>query len=159
MDDSSNLTPYAELGPIRRSTSSEAQQQNLAEIKKLVAHLGLRYRPSTQTDLEAHAALLALLVVDVAGVDHRDLAEAIKAHVRQSPFMPKACELIELADRARANREYAERPRLPPLEYTPPPEPEPFVPCTAEEADAIMREYGLKANPVTDPGHFVDRQA
>lgn len=113
----------------------------------MIGQLGLRYRPSAQADLEAHAALLALLATDVADIDPRDLDVAIRLHAKQSPFMPKACELIELADTARAEREFAARPKLPAIEYKPP-EAEPFIPCTAEQAAEIMREFGLKANPL-----------
>ena len=103
-------------------------------------------------DLEAHAGQLAFLAVDLADIDPRDLDVAIRQHVRQSVFMPKACELIELADNARAEREFLERPIVPAVEYAKRPEPEPLVPCTAEQAAEIMREFGLKSNPLTE-GH------
>jgi hypothetical protein len=171
MDDNSNLTAFEELGPTRPSIYSDKQTQNLAQIKRLVAHLGLRYRPSAQADLEAHAALLALLVTDLADIDHRDLDVAILQHVRRSPFMPKASELIELADDARLERQRAEwiatHPSLPAPEYVQPAPPEPVVPCTPEEARAICEEFGLGQNPLIGvkigtradgtTEHFVDR--
>jgi hypothetical protein len=154
MDDSSDLTAFEELGPTRRSTCGDRQTQSLrpsAETRRLISELGLRYRPSVQADLEAHAAQLALLAKDVAEVDYRDLSDAIAKHVRQSPFLPKACELLQLADDARLNREWKERTAEQaylPSPVTVRPEPEPFVPCTPEEAEAILKEFGLKANPL-----------
>ncbi len=152
MDDSSNQpTAYEELGPVRPSTCGAEPRRNSppsAEIQLLIADLGLRYQPSAQADLEAHAGQLAFLAVDLADIDPRDLDVAIRNHVRQSPFMPKACELIELADNARAEREFRERPIRPAIEYQREEiRPEPIIPCTAEQAAEIMREFGLKSNP------------
>lgn len=150
MDDSNNLSPYEELGPIRPSTCFDKPKPSSppAAIKTLIAQLGLRYRPSAQADLEAHAGLLALLARDVADLDPRDLDEAIQKHVRRSPFMPKACELIELADTARANREYRSALRPFALIAQHEEEKEELVPCTPEQAEEILREFGLKANPL-----------
>jgi hypothetical protein len=58
--------------------------------------LGLRFRPSVQADLEAHAATLALLTRDVAHLNPDILERACSQWVQQSRFMPKAAELIDL---------------------------------------------------------------
>lgn len=158
MDDSSYSPAYEELGPTRRLTCSAEPRPNSqpsAAIQNLIGQLGLRYRPSVQADLEAHAGTLALLACDVADLDPRDLDEAIRRHVKRSPFMPKACELIGLAEDARRNREYRCSPAVRAIDFQNPPPPSPIIPCTAEQADEIMREFGLKANPATDPGQFV----
>lgn len=63
----------------------------------MIAELGLRYRPSAQADLAEHAASLALLASDVADIPPDYLDRAIKEHVRKSHFMPKASELVALA--------------------------------------------------------------
>jgi len=148
MDD---LTPYEDLGPTHRSTCGGKPTPRLqpsAITRRIISELGLRYRPSAQADLEAHAALISLLAVDVAEVDPRDLDVAVRKHVARCPFMPKASELLELADEARCNREFAERPPLPAIEYQPhvrevePPEP----PCTPEAAAKIMAEYGISSD-------------
>ena len=149
-----NGTPYGELGPTRQSKcdGEPRQKSPLAETQILIADLGLRYRPSAQADLEAHARLLGLLACDVAEIDPRDLDVAIRLHAKQSPFMPKACELIELADDARAERQMAERiaehQYLPAPEYVHPAPPEPVIPCTPEQARAICEEFGLGQNPL-----------
>lgn len=146
MDDSNQLTPYEEIGPTRRSTCSDEPSGSLkpsAAIQHLIAQIGLRYRPSNLTDLEAHTAMLALLACDVADIDPRDLDVAIRQHVKHSPFMPKACELIELANAAVIDRYWRENPKQEAIEYQPPPEPEPIIPCTPEEAAAIMQEFGI----------------
>jgi hypothetical protein len=66
-------------------------------VKRLVSELGFRYRPSAQADLEAHGATLALLAVDVTDIPPALLGRAIEEWARKSRFMPKAAELIELA--------------------------------------------------------------
>jgi len=63
----------------------------------LIGELGLRYRPASQADLESHAAALALLASDVADVPPDYLARAIAKHVVESPYLPKACDLIRIA--------------------------------------------------------------
>jgi hypothetical protein len=141
----------ADRGQTQTSICSTKQTENLpsAETRRLVAELGLRYRPSAQADLAAHAAATALLARDVADIDPHYLEQAITEHVSKSPFMPKACELISLAGTAQASAEYwlrfSQRATSGPL----PPEPkEEVTPCTPEEADAILKEFGLKANPL-----------
>lgn len=68
-------------------------------IKRLVAELGLRYRPSAQADLEEHAATLALLARDLADIPPQYLEKAIAVWVSQKPWLPKASELVEIAKR------------------------------------------------------------
>lgn len=68
-----------------------------AAIRNLVARLGLRYRPSGQADLEAHAGTIALLCEDLADMPPDLLDRAIRMHALKSHFMPKASELIALA--------------------------------------------------------------
>jgi len=64
---------------------------------KIIAELGLRYRPSLHADLEAYAHTLRLLTQDVADVDPGALGWACREWVRTKPFLPKANELIALA--------------------------------------------------------------
>lgn len=103
MDDNPT-TAYEELGPTRRSTFSgqpgRGQTTVPKAIHRMVGELGLRYRPSAQADLEAHAASIALLALDLADVPPHLLEQAIAKHVRTSHFMPKASELIALAQQA-----------------------------------------------------------
>lgn len=68
-----------------------------AATGRVIAELGLRYRPSVQADLEAHAEALRLLSEDVADVPANYLEAAARKWVRESKFMPKASELIEMA--------------------------------------------------------------
>ena len=67
---------------------------------RMIGELGLRYRPSAQADLEAHAAAIALLARDVADIPPAYLRQAIDQWVRRSPFMPKASDLVSLAQQA-----------------------------------------------------------
>jgi hypothetical protein len=113
---------------------------------RLIGELGLRYRPAAQADLEAHAAAIALLARDLADIPAKYLEIAIRRHVLQSPFMPKAAELAALAQEAIKE----DRP-LGPYTGPRPWEPEPFdesTRCTPEAADAIMKEFGLRRNPL-----------
>lgn len=66
-------------------------------IGRIIGELGLRYRPSAQADLEAHAEALRLLAEDVHDVPPHLLEDAAKRWVRDSRFMPKASELVQLA--------------------------------------------------------------
>lgn len=66
-------------------------------IKKLISELGLRYRPTSQADLEAHAHALALLCSDLADMPANLLARAIAKHVMESPYLPKASDLVKIA--------------------------------------------------------------
>jgi hypothetical protein len=68
-----------------------------AKTERLIGELGLRYRPSAQEDLEAHAATLGFLTTDVSDIPPDILEQAIAQHVRTSHFMPKASELIAIA--------------------------------------------------------------
>jgi len=99
MDDSYKPTAFEDLGPTQRLTSTDraspASQPSNA-TKTLVGELGLRYRPSAQADLEAHAAKLALLVRDMATMPPHLLRQAVDRWVVQSEFMPTAAELIRL---------------------------------------------------------------
>lgn len=96
---------YEDLGPTRHSICSDRQSQRSetpnipAAIRKLVAELGLRYRPSAQADLEAHAGQLAFLARDLATQPIEPLREAVAEHIRTNRFMPKAAELIETVRR------------------------------------------------------------
>lgn len=88
---------YEDIGPTRRSTSSV--QRVPPKIARIVGELGLRYRPSAQADLEAHAASLALLSRDLADVDPVRLESAADHWARTEKFMPKAAELRSLVSR------------------------------------------------------------
>ena len=64
---------------------------------RIVSELGLRYRPSNAADLEAHAHALRLLAEDVSDVPPDYLERAAKEWARKSPYLPKASDLIGLA--------------------------------------------------------------
>ncbi len=68
-----------------------------AAVGRIIGELGLRFRPSAQADLEAHALAIKLLTEDVADVPAHLLEAAAKRWVREQRFMPKAAELIALA--------------------------------------------------------------
>jgi len=90
------------LVPIPRSTCGETRNVTSppkvpAGIRKLISELGFRYRPTSQTDLEAHAARLALLAADLADCPQSLLDRAIREWAAKSPYMPKASDLISLA--------------------------------------------------------------
>ncbi len=67
-------------------------------IRALISKLGLRFRPSASTDLEAHAATLALLASDIAraGITPADLDFAIDELALTTRFLPKPVEIIDL---------------------------------------------------------------
>jgi hypothetical protein len=92
---------FAVAGQTRHLTCSEPLKPNLpqkipARIKEIIATIGLRYRPSESSDLEAHAGKLALLAVDCADLPPHILEAAGKKWASTSPWLPKASDLIAL---------------------------------------------------------------
>ena len=75
-----------------------------AKIRGLIGRLGLRYHPANSADLNSHQAMLSLLSEDLAHIDPDALARAIDRHVATSPYMPKAADLIRLAQSLTAPR-------------------------------------------------------
>lgn len=88
---------YEDIGPTRRSTFSEPRVP--PKIGRIIGELGLRYRPSGQADLEAHAATLALLAKDVSDIDPDKLERAAAHWAKTERFMPRASELRSLVSR------------------------------------------------------------
>lgn len=88
----------AESDETRSSTSSEPPRGRAIPraILNLIGKVGLRYEPSVKSDLEAHAARVALLAEDLADAEPWKLQQAIAQWVRAKPFLPKASELIEI---------------------------------------------------------------
>ncbi len=66
-------------------------------MKRIILELGLRYRPASADQLEAHQAKLAALMTDLADLPPAMLERAAGHWVRQSAFMPKASDLVMLA--------------------------------------------------------------
>jgi hypothetical protein len=97
---------YSELGPAIPSSrdivpSSMKRPDN--RLLKAVMELGLRYRPLGAADQEAHTAQVALLAKDLAGVDPDKLTRAAQEYARTERFMPKACDLLAIINRAKSN--------------------------------------------------------
>lgn len=90
------LVPVAS-GETRSSTSSEQPRRRTVprQIANLIGKVGLRFEPSVKSDLEAHAARVALLAEDLADADPNQLAIAIQQWAMAKPYMPKASDLIE----------------------------------------------------------------
>lgn len=93
-------SPWEDINPTRSSQPTSKPVPTLlptALHRKLILELGLRYRPVSSAQLEAHNATLSALMIDVADLPPHLLQRAIEAHVRESRFMPKASELIARA--------------------------------------------------------------
>lgn len=91
---------YSDLGPVTPpSTFSAPPTRPSPRITKIISELGLRYRPLASADQDAHAAQVALLVQDLAGVDPDKLTRAAQEYARTERFMPKACDLIALVNK------------------------------------------------------------
>lgn len=86
-------TPHSICG----DRQSRMNTQPPAAVRRLISELGLRYRPNNRDDLQAHAARLALLADDCADIPPKYLERAIQSWVVKSPYLPKACDLIEAA--------------------------------------------------------------
>lgn len=83
-------TSYEQPAPRKRPKVPPA-------VGRIIGELGLRYRPSAQADLEAHAEALRLLSEDLHDVPPHLLEDAAKRWVQANRFMPKASELIDMA--------------------------------------------------------------
>jgi len=93
---------FAAVDQTQPSTWLSRQSENSkpkpsAKTRGLIGRLGLRYHPANAADLQSHQAMLSLLADDLATIPTDLLEKAIDAHVLQSPFMPKAADLIRLA--------------------------------------------------------------
>lgn len=90
--------PFEELGPTHssRHTEGPARKNVPPSIKRLVLELGLRYRPASPAQLEGHQAKLVALMMDLADIPPPALERAIKRWVVDSPFLPKASDLVAL---------------------------------------------------------------
>lgn len=86
---------------LNRNTSPAPPLRSINRVSKettrIVGTIGLRYPPASGTDPQQHAAQLALLASDVAHVPPEYLDRAAKEWAGKSPYMPKASELIGLA--------------------------------------------------------------
>lgn len=86
---------------LNRNTSPAQPLRSINRVSKettrIVGTIGLRYPPASGTDPQQHAAQLALLASDVAHVPPEYLDRAAKEWAGKSPYMPKASELIGLA--------------------------------------------------------------
>ena len=83
--------------------SESFKRRPSAKTRDLIARLGLRYRPTNQSDLAAHASMLALLAEDLADLPINLLELAIQRHCATSPYMPKMADLIKLAQEAQGS--------------------------------------------------------
>ena len=91
--------PYEAPAQTQVLTCGETQSQTSkvpAAIRKIVSELGLRYRPSAQADLGAHAAALALLASDLADLPPHLLERAARDWAVRSPYLPKASDLAAM---------------------------------------------------------------
>lgn len=80
-------------------------RQAPAAIGRIIAELGLRYRPTSQTDLEAHGEALRLLTMDLADMPPSLLEKAAERWARTERFMPRASELIGVAQSMQRERD------------------------------------------------------
>lgn len=96
------LSGFVVAGQTRQLTCTEtpsaAKPKRVpASVQRLISELGFRYRPTSQADLEAHAAALALLATDLADMPANLLERAIAKHVIESPYLPKVSDLVKIA--------------------------------------------------------------
>jgi len=89
----------ARPSPTRSSPRSvEPWRKNVPSVvKRIILELGLRYRPAAADQLEPHQAKLAALMNDLADLPPAVLERAARHWVRQSAFLPKASDLLQLA--------------------------------------------------------------
>lgn len=71
----------------------------------MVLELGLRFRPQTTDNQEEYAATVTLLAQDLSDVPPHLLQQAIGEWIQTKKWLPRASELIELAQEAQRGRE------------------------------------------------------
>lgn len=105
------VSHYADRALIQASTSSAPPSSPSKPtvvvppvIGEIIGKLGLRYRPSGQADLLAHAEAIRLLAEDVSDVPPPLLDEAARRWARESKFMPRASELRDTARKVQSER-------------------------------------------------------
>lgn len=69
----------------------------MATVTKIISDLAIRYQPSANADMAAHASKVAMLIKDVSHVPAHLLQAAADEWAKRSPYLPKASELIEVA--------------------------------------------------------------
>lgn len=106
MDSHDQSRPFGQIAdhalthPLPYSTPQSERKHRKSvppAVGKIVAELGFRFRPSAQTDLEAHAHTLRLLAEDLADVPASILEVAAQRWAATRPFLPKAAEIIALS--------------------------------------------------------------
>lgn len=75
-----------------------------AALRRIVGELGLRYRPASAAEIQAHEDKLELLIEDLNGMAEDVLEAAAKELAKERPFMPRASDLIERCKVLRARR-------------------------------------------------------
>lgn len=156
MDDETELTPFEELGPIRRSTQSELQSGQFRnvrpEVLEAIGEMFARFPPASQADLETRALRIRLMAEDLLDVDPDYIRRAARELARETPYLPKAFDVMEKVKGYRIDERYARdreqmfgKPTL-----TKPRRPETRqAELTREAARAILLEEGI------GPGHFL----
>lgn len=71
----------------------------------MILELGLRFRPQATADQEEYSAAVALLARDVADIPENLLDLAITEWVRTKRWLPRAAELIAVAQGIQAERD------------------------------------------------------
>lgn len=92
-------TAWDDLGPTLQSAhgSTKPPKKNTPPaIKRIVAELGLRYRPASGAALEDHRRAIELLADDLADIPPDRLEVASREWVRGNSFMPRAADLVRL---------------------------------------------------------------
>lgn len=78
----------------RSPGSGERHPKPSAKLRKLVAEMGLRYRPSSPAEICFHQDKLELLIEDLADLPDHLIERAIPELCREKTFMPRASDII-----------------------------------------------------------------
>lgn len=92
-------TAFEELGPTRSSlpTVQPSKRSVPSAVKRIILELGLKYRPTAADALEGHFAKLTGLMEDLIDIPPEALERACRRWAREQRFLPRACELAEMA--------------------------------------------------------------
>jgi hypothetical protein len=94
-----NNTILAKATPPSTSYGQRTMPSPDPRLVKVIAELGLRYRPHSLAEQEAHAAQIALLTRDLTGSNPEAVARAADTWAKSERWMPKASDLLALMRR------------------------------------------------------------
>lgn len=143
------ISAWEDLGPTQRSPLSALPPRPSARTVEIMGKLGLRYPPASSVDRDAHAARVALLAEDCADLDPEWLDYAAREWAKAEPFMPRACEIRDVALAYGRSLTRGRALPAPVVEIEPAPTPEPLTEDELRRLPKALVDMGVKLGEIT----------